>query len=442
MAFPTHDAPPTTDLQIPECLDPNTLFQTQEQRFPNTLSRHQNSDHATLPNPGQSDIAGLFLNTPRDAFRANMIQIEATSQLPVWEEESWDELLGENIMRPRHNSNEGGAIYGGPTLASRFVDPHCQNTARSSPSTSLSTSGHPLPDPFNVALELDRQYNRPFSQAGDSMMMEDESPGTALPGTMLGERDGNGHEMHSQIDLASLFKKLDHAPALTFQDAFKQSQILVNFDDDVSQMSINPDNNALKRKTINGRNDGVPDTKRRDVTIDVDNIFSFTTPLTTLAPQTLLANAPDSPLQQAAVKSEHSSPDESNASVADVKTSTARPRSVVPEKFIGDGSAETALGMSTAAIQSFPSFEELLKHVHPDNYARAKAFGEKIARNRLKAKNAAKRSRDQRRAKIEKAELLEKQTEELQGKLEGMKTLLSTLVANGTVGREAVMEYI
>ncbi|TYJ59155.1 hypothetical protein B9479_000144 [Cryptococcus floricola] len=445
MAFTSNTPPSTTDIQIPEYLNPNTLFQPREQNVTNTSLGHPKADRVTaLAGAGQSDMASIFLNTSRDAFKANMMQIDATSQLPVWQEESWDELLGESVMRPYHNSREGGAIHGSSTMASRYIDPQFLDVPRSPPSTAASpTTEHLLPEPFDVRSvleDLDRQ-NDLFSQEGFTTMDIDSS-GPILPGTVVGGRENDRNEPHSQIDLASLFNRLDHAgPSLTLQDALKQSQLFVDFDDDVSNTSVHPENLALKRKAFEGSNYGVPNTKRRDMTFEVGNLLSLTAPLT-MTPKALLANVPESPLLPIALKSDSSSPDESTASVADVKASTARPKSVVPEKFIGDGSAETALGMSTAAIQSFPTFEELLKHVHPDNYARAKAFGEKIAKNRLKAKNAAKRSRDQRRAKIEKAEELEKETEMLQGKLDGMRTLLSRLVANGTLSKDAVKGYI
>lgn len=58
--------------------------------------------------------------------------------------------------------------------------------------------------------------------------------------------------------------------------------------------------------------------------------------------------------------------------------------------------------MSVTELQSF--HEELLKRVQSYHYSRAKSFGEKVAKNRIKTKNAGTRSRDQRRAKIGRVE--------------------------------------
>ncbi len=110
------------------------------------------------------------------------------------------------------------------------------------------------------------------------------------------------------------------------------------------------------------------------------------------------------------------------------KSSTARPKSVVPEKYLKDGSAQTMLGMSVDQIQSFPTFEELLKMVSSSLRPGAAEFGERIKENRDKAKDAAKKSRDERRAKIDS---LEKTVAELEGTIEGMRGVLATLVTKG-----------
>ncbi|KAK8866178.1 hypothetical protein IAR55_001329 [Kwoniella newhampshirensis] len=124
------------------------------------------------------------------------------------------------------------------------------------------------------------------------------------------------------------------------------------------------------------------------------------------------------------------------------KPSTARPKSVVPEKFLKDGSAQSILGMTIVEIQSFPSFEELLKKVSPSLMAGAKEFGERIAENRDKAKDAAKKSRDERRAKIERADVLEKKVEELEAQISGMTSVLLALVDRGILTKDQVKTYL
>ncbi|WVR06116.1 hypothetical protein IAU60_003146 [Kwoniella sp. DSM 27419] len=124
------------------------------------------------------------------------------------------------------------------------------------------------------------------------------------------------------------------------------------------------------------------------------------------------------------------------------KPSTARPKSVVPEKFLKDGTAQQILGMDIATIQSFPTFEELLKKVQPGLVPGAREFGERIAENRDKAKDAAKKSRDERRAKIERAETLEKKVEALESTIKGMTSVLMALVGRGVLSKEQVALYL
>ncbi|WWD17616.1 hypothetical protein CI109_102057 [Kwoniella shandongensis] len=124
------------------------------------------------------------------------------------------------------------------------------------------------------------------------------------------------------------------------------------------------------------------------------------------------------------------------------KPSTARPKSVVPEKFLKDGSAQSILGMTITEIQSFPSFEELVKKVSPSLMPGAREFGERIAENRDKAKDAAKKSRDERRAKIERAEVLEKKVEELETRISGMTSVLLALVDRGILTKDQVKSFL
>ena len=121
------------------------------------------------------------------------------------------------------------------------------------------------------------------------------------------------------------------------------------------------------------------------------------------------------------------------------KPSTARPKSVVPEKYLKDGSAQTILGMTVDEIQRYPTFEGLLKQVEPLKKAAAAEFGSRIAENRDKAKDAAKKSRDERRQKIES---LEQTVSELEGKVEGLQGILVSLVARGLVSQAEVDAHV
>ncbi|WVQ82464.1 hypothetical protein IAT38_004593 [Cryptococcus sp. DSM 104549] len=136
------------------------------------------------------------------------------------------------------------------------------------------------------------------------------------------------------------------------------------------------------------------------------------------------------------------SDDESDVSpvklTATGKPSTDRPKSVVPAKFLKDGSAQAILGMTIPEIMSFPTFEELLKKVQPSLLEGAKDFGEKIADNRDKAKDAAKKSRDERRAKIERAEYLEKKVVELEDQVKAMSSFLTTLVDLNVLSKDQI----
>jgi hypothetical protein len=121
------------------------------------------------------------------------------------------------------------------------------------------------------------------------------------------------------------------------------------------------------------------------------------------------------------------------------KSSTARPKSVVPEKYFKDGSAQAIIGMTVEEIQAFPTYEELLKKVAPALRAGAAEFGERIKENRDKAKDAAKKSRDERRAKIDS---LERTVAELEGKIEGMRGVMMALVSKGLLSEAEMRGFV
>ncbi|KAI9638241.1 uncharacterized protein MKK02DRAFT_31717 [Dioszegia hungarica] len=121
------------------------------------------------------------------------------------------------------------------------------------------------------------------------------------------------------------------------------------------------------------------------------------------------------------------------------KPSTARPKSVVPEKYFKDGSAFAITGMTMEQILSFPTFDELLKQVAVDKRDGAREFGERIADQRDKAKDAAKKSRDEKRQKIEQ---LEGQVDGLEDQVAKMRVYLQSLLGSGRVSHVEVAAYL
>lgn len=121
------------------------------------------------------------------------------------------------------------------------------------------------------------------------------------------------------------------------------------------------------------------------------------------------------------------------------KPSTARPKAVVPEKYMKNGEAQAITGMTTEQILSFPNWSTLMECVDEAHRAGAEVFGKMISENRDKAKWAAKKSRDERKAKVES---LEGQVDDLQGKIAEMRGLLLGLVGRGLVSLADVETYI
>jgi hypothetical protein len=121
------------------------------------------------------------------------------------------------------------------------------------------------------------------------------------------------------------------------------------------------------------------------------------------------------------------------------KPSTARPKAVVPEKYMKNGEAQAITGMNTEQILSFPNWVSLMECVDEAHRAGAEVFGKMITENRDKAKWAAKKSRDERKAKVES---LEGQVDDLQGKISEMRGLLLGLVGRGLVPLSEVESFI
>lgn len=121
------------------------------------------------------------------------------------------------------------------------------------------------------------------------------------------------------------------------------------------------------------------------------------------------------------------------------KLSTARPKAVVPEKYMKNGEAQAITGMSTEDIMAFPNWAALMACVDDAHRAGAEVFGKMITENRDKAKWAAKKSRDERKAKVES---LEGQVDELQSQIADLRGLLLGLVGRGLVPLSEVESYI
>ncbi|WVW82622.1 hypothetical protein I302_104633 [Kwoniella bestiolae CBS 10118] len=207
-----------------------------------------------------------------------------------------------------------------------------------------------------------------------------------------------------------------------------------------SQLSLPPSppsSTTLKRKSFESA-DGAQPAKKRGRPPGSGSIKT--------KPLSLQGPALGSPSSSCADESELGSPSASTPAIIKKtisgKPSTARPKSVVPEKFLKDGSAQSILGMDINQIQSYPSFDMLLKDVSEDKLQAAKEFGERIADNRDKAKDAAKKSRDERRAKIERSEYLEKKVEDLESKLQGLTGVLMGLVDRGLIGKEQIASFL
>lgn len=216
-----------------------------------------------------------------------------------------------------------------------------------------------------------------------------------------------------------------------------------------AQLVLSPFAPAMKRKASEVSDDGGPAAKRRGRPPGSSKTKPTPLPLAKRpyrrqSKSTVADISPVPSIETLAADGDESDA-ESDAPVkltASGKPSTARPKSVVPEKFLKDGSAQTLLGMNIAEIQSFPTFEELLKKVHASLYEGAREFGERIADNRDRAKDAAKKSRDERRAKIERAEVLEKKVEQLEAQVSVMTCVLLSLVEQGVLRKDQIAPFI
>lgn len=402
MAFAT--SCPTAESDFSQCFDSHIL----QQKSPDPEQTHVVAPGATI--------------------------YDDVTRLPIYDREPWREAFNATMTTHKDGTN--------PTV-SQLVGVDASLLPSSPNSNASSPINMFVPEPFDVHTALDMELlNRNQFRQLDNITEQytiPESLDFTSPAIKL-EFDSQArqqYEANSQFDLASLFGKLGK-PLSTPQIQFNEfSQFFMSPADNASFLPVDPEDLTLKRKVFESGVTNGREIKRRDVTSSSGDFTRGVQP--PLLSQQLVSPVTDS--GNVAFNSQ-SHPKEDYDAMHNCKVSTTRPKSVVPEKFLNDGSAELALGMSVTKIQSFPTFEELLKHVQPCQYSRAKSFGEKIARNRIKAKNAAKRSRDQRRAKIERVEDLEKRIEELKMQVEQMKLLLGRLVISGAINEDVVQAYL
>lgn len=268
----------------------------------------------------------------------------------------------------------------------------------------------------------------------DNMQMQGVLP--FAPGSGLGDLGGLGDINVADLGLADFIAK--HTPTVPASapapapasDALQQAYANLGWSGDMTiqpaQLSLTAPAPSMKRKESDAGSDDAGPAKRprgRPPKVRTDSSY-LATPL----------------VRAASIESEDAS--ESPTAVkrtASGKPSTARPKSVVPEKYFKDGTAQAITGMTMEQILAYPTFEELLKNVEPSLQASAAEFGERIAENRDKAKDAAKKSREERKAKIE---TLESAVAGLEDKVKGMQGVLMGLVARGILGVDDVKAFM
>jgi hypothetical protein len=82
------------------------------------------------------------------------------------------------------------------------------------------------------------------------------------------------------------------------------------------------------------------------------------------------------------------------------KPTVAKPKAVVPQKYLRDGTAQDILGMSEEKILAFPDFETLMLEVPAHLQTRAEDFGRLIENGRRQAAESAQMNRAAKDAKL------------------------------------------
>jgi hypothetical protein len=116
------------------------------------------------------------------------------------------------------------------------------------------------------------------------------------------------------------------------------------------------------------------------------------------------------------------------------KPTVAKPKAVVPQKYLRDGTAQDVLGMTEEKILAFPDFETLLLEVPAHLQARAVEFGQLIENGRRQAAESAQMNRAAKDAKLNG---LSDRVERLEA---GYRQLLSQGLITEAMYRQFVME--
>jgi hypothetical protein len=82
------------------------------------------------------------------------------------------------------------------------------------------------------------------------------------------------------------------------------------------------------------------------------------------------------------------------------KPTVAKPKAVVPQKYLRDGTAQAALGMSEEQILAYPDFDTLLVDVQAHLQSRAVEFGQLVESGRRQAAESAQQNRAAKDAKL------------------------------------------
>lgn len=265
----------------------------------------------------------------------------------------------------------------------------------------------------------------------------------------FGDFTGLGDNAATQLGLTDLLTKLASAteaapvPAAEEKSTLSQAYAALGWAPptvEPASLSLSPQPNLKRKDSSSSADAGVPAKRPRGRPPKARSADAPSVPQPKRAYRRQ-SKGESSPLSQSVTFADEDADSEPDSPkfTASGKPSTARPKSVVPEKYLKDGTAQSILGMSIEEISNFPTFEDLLKKVEPSKQEAAAAFGARISENRDKAKDAAKKSREERKAKIDS---LEKTVSDLEGKVEGLQSVLLALVARGVVSQAEVAAHL
>jgi len=146
------------------------------------------------------------------------------------------------------------------------------------------------------------------------------------------------------------------------------------------------------------------------------------------------------------VPSAASSP-QSGSPIAPINPAHARPKSVVPDKFLKNGTAQKILGMAEQEIKGYAQFSDILQVlVGTDRYDEAVKFGTQLEEIRLQGRDAAKKSRDEKRQQKEALMKLQAELDHeraaTKARNEQVASQLAKLVGAGLLTREQAAAVI